>query len=576
MTYCATTSIICIARKSVTTIIIIKKFRRDDILTGELKDLKQSFIKRLEKLDRKRFKTDNIISVELAKQVSALSKEVNRQIGLLIDRQNEVQYVIVGDNRSIFIPELKRFRLVPGKLRGLRLVHTHLYGEPINDDDITDLAMLRLDSLTAIYVDEAGLPKSMDTIYLLPPNIENKTYDYLDEKDVYNQNINFLEFIRELEKEIEDKTAALFQVSSGNNAILAGVFKSKTEAKMALEELKELARSAGLNVLDTVYQIRNKVDPKYLLGVGKLKDLAIKAYQIGADYIIFDNNLQPSQAKEISKIVELKIMDRTQLILDIFAKRAHTDEGKLKVELAQLKYIMPRLSVKDDSLSRLTGGIGGRGPGETKLEIDRRRIKDRIAFLNRKLKQISKVRYTQRKRRLQREIPTVSIVGYTNAGKTTLINSLTNSSIYADNLMFATLDTSSKRLRFPEEKEIIITDTVGFIRDLPEDLKDAFKSTLDELYDADLFLHVVDISNPEFRKQIESVNKILEELNLIDVEQILVFNKIDLLDEESLKELKNEFPKAIFISAINRKTFNELLNRIFYILFRQKVKNGSS
>jgi len=530
----------------------------------------------LEKLDRKRFRTNNIISVDLAKQLSSLSREVSRQIGLLIDRQNEVQYVIVGDNRSIFIPELKRFRLVPGKLRGLRLVHTHLLDEPINDDDITDLAMLRLDSLTAIYVDNQGLPKGMDTIYLLPPNNEGKTFDFLDERDVYNQKLDYIEFIKGLEKEIEDKTDALYQVNRGNNAILVGVYKSKNDLKYALEELKELARSAGLNVLDTIYQIRNKVDSKYLIGIGKLKEIAIKAYQMGADYIVFDNNLQPSQAREISKIVELKVIDRTQLILDIFAKRAHTDEGKLKVELAQLKYIMPRLSVKDDSLSRLTGGIGGRGPGETKLEIDRRRIKDRIAFLNRKLKEISKNRFTQRKRRLQKDIPTVSIVGYTNAGKTTLINSLTNSKIYADNLMFATLDTSSKRLRFPEEKEIIITDTVGFIRDLPEDLKDAFKSTLDELYDADLFLHVVDISNPDFRRHIESVNNILEELNLLSVDQILVFNKIDLLDEDILNDIKKEYPDAVFISALQRKTFNELLNKIFYILFRKKVKNESS
>ncbi|KAA0259205.1 GTPase HflX [Deferribacter autotrophicus] len=546
------------------------------MLSGNTKDLKQSIIKKLEKLNRKKFKTDFIISPELAKRLSLLSKEINRQIGLLIDRYNEIQYVIVGDNKSIFIPELKRFRLVPGKLRGLRLVHTHLYNEGLTEDDITDLAMLRLDAVSAILINQEGLPAKIETAFLLPPNRENNIYNILDETDVYNQKTNFSEFIKNLEKEIEEKSISLFQIKKENNAFLVGCFKNKEEAKESLLELKELARSAGLNVVDTIYQIKQKVDPKYILGIGKLKNIAIRAYQLGVDYIIFDNNLTPSQAREISKLVEIKIMDRTQLILDIFAKRAHSNEGKLKVELAQLKYLMPRLSVKDDSLSRLTGGIGGRGPGETKLEIDRRRIKDKIAFLTRKLKQIEKTRDIQRKKRTKRDIPTVSIVGYTNAGKTTLINSLTNSNIYADNLMFATLDTSSKRLRFPEEKEIIITDTVGFIRDLPEDLKDAFKSTLEELYDADLLLHVVDISNKNYEKQIESVNKILEELNLKDMDTILVFNKIDLIDDETLKERKKEYPEAVFISALNRKTFQPLLDKIFYKIFKKKLKHASS
>ncbi|MGA1845947.1 GTPase HflX [Deferribacter abyssi] len=505
-----------------------------------------------------------------------LSKEINRQIGLLIDRSNEIQYVIVGDNKSIFIPELKRFRLVPGKLRGLRLIHTHLYNERLTEDDITDLAMLRLDAVSAILINQEGLPSKIETAFLMPPNKENKLYELLDETDIYNQKTSFIGFIKNLEKEIKEKSVSLFQVKEENNAFLVGCYKNKEEVNESLSELKELARSAGLNIVDTIYQIRKQVDPKYILGIGKLKNIAIRAYQLGVDYIIFDNNLTPSQAREISKLVEIKIMDRTQLILDIFAKRAHSNEGKLKVELAQLKYLMPRLSVKDDSLSRLTGGIGGRGPGETKLEIDRRRIKDKIAFLTRKLKQIEKTRTIQRKKRTKKDIPTVSIVGYTNAGKTTLINSLTNSKIYADNLMFATLDTSSKRLRFPEEKEIIITDTVGFIKDLPEDLKDAFKSTLEELYDADLLLHVIDISNKNYIKQIESVNKILEELNIKDIDTILVFNKIDLVNDEYLKEVKKKYPEAAFISALDRKTFQPLLDKIFYKIFKKKLKYASS
>lgn len=500
--------------------------------------------------------------------MSQLSNEYGRQIAFLIDRSDVVEYVIVGSNRDILIPRLERFSLIPGQLRGLRLVHTHLFGEPLTDDDLTDLALLRLDSITAICMDDSGHPISMQTATLLPPNISSgQSWQILDDTDLYNQTIPYHAFLSSLESEIKQKSKNLFHVKQKNKAIIAGVYKRGTDYEEHISELKELAQSSDIHVIDTFIQIKDRPHPKYVIGPGKLRDIVIQALQFGADFIIFDNDLNPAQAKSVTNFTEIKVIDRSQLILDIFAHRAKSNEGKLRVELAQLQYILPRLSSRDDSLSRLTGGIGGRGPGETKLEIDRRRIHDKIAFLRKKLKTIEKNRMVQKSRRRKNMLPIVSIVGYTNAGKSTLLNSMTNSEVYADNLMFATLDTSSKRIRFPEEREVIITDTVGFIRDLPKNLQGAFKSTLEELSDSDMLIHVVDASNFLYESHIKSVNIVIEELDLEEIKSILVFNKIDILSDEVLTHLKDLYPTAIFVSAFDRSTFKRLLEAIEYTLF---------
>jgi GTP-binding protein HflX len=415
-------------------------------------------------------------------------------------------------------------------------------------------------------------------------------FGFLDDTDPHRQETEYGSFIKALEKEIEDKTKALFRVKNAHSAILVGSYRKKYDAEEHMAELKELTESAGMDVLDVFIQIKQQVHPKYVMGPGKLKDVVIRALQTGADFIIFDNPLTPAQSRAVSEFTELKVLDRTQLILDIFARRAKSNEGKIRVELAQLKYILPRLTGRDDALSRLSGGIGGRGPGETKLEIDKRRINDRIAFLSGKLEKIEQNRVIQRSRRNRGGLPVVSIVGYTNAGKSTLLNNLTQSDVYSDDLMFATLDTSSKRIRFPEERDVIITDTVGFIRDLPENLKGAFKSTLEELHEADLLVHVADISNHSFMKHIGSVESVLNELGLNDKNVITVMNKSDLLppdeaafvldnilpdtvfaDERlhSLMELKNAKPDAVYISALDRKTFRTLLERIRFTLFTE-------
>ena len=467
--------------------------------------------------------------------------------------------MIVGDAKGVIIPPLEDYPLGRKALRGLRLVHTHLKEDPLNQDDLTDLALLRLDLIAAIGIKD-GLPGNIYVAHLMPQGSE-KDIEILPQKNFYTFKLEFHTFIQSLEEEMQ---RAIFfdQKDRRERAILVGVsVRPKYEQEDSVEELKELARSSDVIVLDTMIQRPKEINPKYLMGEGKLKELIINAMNRGATLLIFDQDLSPSQIKAITEFTELKVIDRTQLILDIFARRAHSKDGKVQVELAQLKYRLPRLTGKGTAMSRLMGGIGGRGPGEMKLEVDRRRVRDKINLLEKELKSLSEARRQRRHKRVQRGIPIVSIIGYTNAGKSTLLNSLTKSSVFVEDKMFATLDTSSRRLRFPREREVIITDTVGFIRNLPEDLMAAFKATLEELGDADLLLHVVDASNPRFEQHIESVGKILEELHLSKKPGTLVFNKIDKLGKEEVKNLTLRHD-AVAISALNSSTFQPLLNAI--------------
>lgn len=372
-----------------------------------------------------------------------------------------------------------------------------------------------------------------------------------------------------MESELEASRSTSTSVATGiEHAILISVTKATAhEADDSLDELKELSRTAGITVLDTIIQRPRQFSPRYLMGEGKIREVVIRALQLGATILIFDQELTPAQVRSISNLTELKVIDRSQLILDIFARRATTLDGKVQVELAQLKYLLPRLVGHGIQMSRLMGGIGGRGPGETKLEIDRRRIRERIAKLERELSQLAADRYQRRQKRVRSSLPIVSIVGYTNAGKSTLLNTLTQSHVFTENLLFATLDTSTRRLRFPREREVIITDTVGFIRSLPDSLLGAFKSTLEELNDADLLLHIVDASNPRFLEQINQVESILSDLHLDNKERVLVFNKSD-----KLLELKKVNPlqfmkikksahtmNALMITATDRKSITELI-----------------
>jgi GTP-binding protein HflX len=322
----------------------------------------------------------------------------------------------------------------------------------------------------------------------------------------------------------------------------------------------ELARSDDVVILDTVIQHRKMINPKFILGKGKLGEIMLTALRLNANLLIFNQELNPSQIRSITDHTELRVIDRTQLILDIFSRRALSREGKLQIEMAQLKYMLPRLTKRDDALSRLTGGIGGRGPGETRLEIDRRRINDRLSYLAKKLKQVSRERYQRRSRRRKKAIPVISLVGYTNAGKSTLLNTLTASEIRAEDKLFATLDPTSRRLRFPKEQEVIITDTVGFIRNLPAELIQAFKATLEELHEADLLVHVIDLSNPRFPDQVAVVENQLRELDLDKIACLKVLNKVDMVAEDFAEKMSKEY-KAVCLSALNHHTFGPFLDQ---------------
>jgi GTPase len=529
---------------------------------GNTLGLKQSQLHALRRTYRRRVDASQVISPELARHVTEVSRETNRQVGVLLDRKGDVQFVVVGDAHRLELPDVGRARAGSHRLRGLRLVHTHLRGEPLTRDDHTDLALLRLDLVAAVEVLPDGLPGKVHLAHLLPENPQGALWKDETAPSVHDLRYDAVAGPLALEEEFA-RASALRRTGGRERAILVGVGgrgRPRAEAEASLEELKELARTAGVEVIDALLQVRRDPDPRTLIGRGKLEEILLRSMQRMADILVFDADLSPSQAIHIAEATSLKILDRTQLILDIFAQRAQSADGKLQVELAQLKYLYPRLVGRDDSLSRLAGGIGGRGPGETKLEIDRRRVRDRITQLERRIEALSTDRQVRRKRRNLRGLPVISIVGYTNAGKSTLLNALTDSEVLAEDKLFATLDPTSRRLRFPRDREVIVTDTVGFIRDLPEDLVTAFRATLEELDDADLLLHVADASDPRLDGHVEAVEKILADLGLSDTPRLLVLNKVDRLTPgqgEALAHARG----AVAVSALSRQGLPELLHR---------------
>lgn len=531
-------------------------------IEGKISGLKASQVHALERIYRRKLPASELITGELARYLTELSRELQRQLGVIIDRAGSIQYVIVGDDREIVIPDLSRYSLGRSGLRGLRCVHTHLKEEPLSRDDMTDLELLRLDAMAVIGVRQDGLPGNFAYAHLLPTDKEGQI-ETVNLNDFHQLDLNFSAFIAALDQEMERTAAETVDLSDGRErALLVSVGQTgRQRMEDSMAELDELARTANLAVIDKVIQRPRKLNPRFLVGEGKLKEIIIRALQQRATLLVFDQDLTPNQVRSISAITEMKVIDRSQLILDIFAGRAQSRDGKVQVELAQLKYILPRLSGKGTAMSRLMGGIGGRGPGETKLEIDRRRIRDKIRRLEKQLDSLGRGRVQRRQKRIRAGLPIVSIVGYTNAGKSTLLNALTQSEVLTEDLLFATLDTATRRLRFPLDREVIITDTVGFIRDLPPSLIGAFKATLEELEDADLLLHLVDVSNPRFEEQIASVDKILADLDLGTRRNLLVFNKSDKVSAEDLKNLCRRF-QAVPVSALNRGSFGPLLDEM--------------
>lgn len=530
---------------------------------GQINGIKSQVRKRIDNLYRRRIAPETVVSPEVARDMARFSFEAGRQIGLMVARDGTVEMVLVGEPNSIYIPDLPKSRGGRGRLRGLRFVHTHLKEESLNQDDLMDLIFLRLDCIAAVRVDERGGAKEVEIAHIFPGcHGEHSGWEILPPEPCAAPRTDFLQLIGSLEDELEKNRRAESVETRKDRAILVSVAGSeRRDVRASVKELEELAQAAGITVAETIIQRQRQVNPKYLIGKGKLGEIMVAALQHGVDLLIFDQELNPSQVRAITDTTELRVIDRTQLILDIFAQRAQSREGKIQVEMAQLKYLLPRLGVKDDALSRLRGGIGVRGPGETKLEINRRRIKDRIAHLDRELTAVRKNRSQRRSRRLRNELPIISIVGYTNAGKSTLLNTLTQSRVFVEDQLFATLDPTSRRLRFPRDLEVIVTDTVGFIRDLPSDLLEAFAATLEELHDADLLLHVVDVSSPQCEEHIRSVEDVLEQLGLQRKPILLALNKMDRLSDEEVTRAVRRFG-GVPISALSTETLRPLISAL--------------
>jgi len=501
-------------------------------VTGNTTGLAPSQLRMLERIYRRRISPSDVVGPELATFLCEVSDEVGRQVGVLVDRRGTIEHVVVGDASSLMLPDVGRLRAARGRFRGLRLVHTHLRGEPLTRDDLTDLALLRLDLVAAIGVERGGRPGMVHMAHLQPQ--AGQPWVELPPRPAHALDVDFHGLIRSLEDEFARTTDRVAPTDRGKDrALLVHVsFGRRRESPGRIEELRELARSAGVNVLEVIEQHRPEPDPRYLLGRGKLRDVVVRAMQLGAELLIFDPDLSPGQARAISDFTDLKVIDRTMLILDIFAQRAQSRDGKLQVELAQLKYTLPRLIEKNTMMSRLTGGIGGRGPGETKLEVSRRRARERIQRLEKQIGELSRRRTVRRHRRTEREALTVSIVGYTNAGKSTLFNALTEADVLTADKLFATLDPTTRRLPCGLPRDVVLSDTVGFIRDLPQDLVNAFRATLEELTESDLLLHVVDAADPQADQHIDSVLRILDDLGLAEKPRLLVWNKGDLVSRQ--------------------------------------------
>ncbi|HVJ14027.1 MAG TPA: GTPase HflX [Polyangiaceae bacterium] len=542
---------------------------------GNTTGLPPSALRTLERIYRRRVPLDRIATPELVRSLAEASRETRRQVGALVHRSGEVDYVIVGHATGLMLPDIGRLRAAQGRFRALRLVHTHLFNEGLTRDDLVDLTRLRLDLVAAVLLGPDGEPLRMSWAYNVPAaNGRNQPYEIVGPLPYGHAQPDFGTLIGSLEDEFARQQKTREVRAKDGQAILIHVGEKRragamSRAKSSLDELASLAETAGVEVVDRVIQLRDALDPKYVLGAGKLEDVLMRAIDLDVETLIFDCDLSPAQALSIDARTDLRVLDRTQLILDIFAQRAESKDGKLQVELAQLKYSLPRLNQRDDALSRLTGGIGGRGPGETKLEIGRRRARDRIHRLERELKGLESQRRERRRQRERSEQPLVAIVGYTNAGKSTLLNALTNAGVLAEDKLFATLDPRARRLALPGGGFAILTDTVGFVRRMPKDLFAAFRSTFEEAKGADLLLEVIDASDPECDDHLETTEQVIDELELADRPRLRVYNKVDRLSDEE-RQVLAERRDGVLLSALSRPSTRELLQRIGELLNREQ------
>jgi GTP-binding protein HflX len=543
-----------------------------DEVFGNSKGLAPSELRAVRKLYQRSVDATELVSLDLAREMLSVAQGLRRRVGVLINRQGRVEVVVLGTKEIIYVPDLGRYRLGRSRLRNLRFIFTDLSRDKeqasIPYDVFADLERLRFDVVASIR--SAPNRVSMSFAYLVPAKgMDTATTMTEEVKDLGAYEDNFLERVEAIEQSL---AAEIVQLDSDEvGAVLVGVYeKGDGDPESSMLELRELARTAGVTVVDQVMQ-RRRIDPKTFIGSGKLQELVIRCLRLGAEVLVFDAELKPSQWRSITNSTELKVIDRSMLILDIFAQRAQSADGRLQVELAQLKYNLPRLVEKDAGLSRLSGGIGGRGPGETKLELGRRTIRDRIAELERRLSKVRQSRDFRRGRRRENQMQLVSVVGYTNVGKSTLFNLLTGSQVLAENKLFATLDPSQRRLFLPNMakdemaesggRTVVISDTVGFIRKLPVELETAFRATLEELYDAALLVHVVDAADPDVIGKYQAVRTILGQMDLAQLPELVVVNKIDLVAPAVIESLCKEL-QAVPVSAAKKVGIGALLAAI--------------
>lgn len=550
------------------------------------KGLKKSEIKQLNRLLQQRIPADRILTTDLADSVAELSHNTGYPLSVVVNRRGHVVNVTVGQPSEVNMPELRGVRVGPGRLCGHRIIHTRLKNGsqaaaaelPFNKENLQCLARNRLDLLAQIEVDPQGTfsrargeqsqyADAVRIAHLMPGrDSEGKLWKLLAPVTSRKaQDEDFEALIGALEDEFRRLAPGLPVAEGEERAVLAALINEGTDAWQLeddLDELAQLARTAGATICGRLTQSRPQPDPRYFMGSGKVQELALMVQEFGANLVITYQELSPAQQRTLEDVVGVKVIDRTELILDIFAQRARTREGKLQVELAQLKYLYPRLIGKGMALSRLGGGIGTRGPGETKLEIDRRRIRDRINLLEKETLRMRNYRDTQRRRRFEDNLPVVALTGYTNSGKSTLLNALTKSDVLVEDKLFATLDPTTRRTTLPDHSFVLLCDTVGFIKKLPTSLVAAFRATLEEVSVADVLLHVVDASHPNVMEHISSVYDVLQELNAVDKPIITVLNKAELVRKEDLRWLISQVPNPVVVSALKRLGLGSVLSTL--------------
>lgn len=554
-----------------------------ETIYGNLQGLKSSQLKQLQRLYHQRLPGDHLTTPEFAQRLAAISSDLDQPICTYVNRRGQVIRVGVGTPCQTQIPALERPRYGAERLSGIRCIATQLKPDAPSEATLTAMAIQRLDALVVLTVSSEGFErrgggvtgyiKNAYLAHLVPHPEANWTVSPPLSLDVIVQQ-DFLDLTEGLEEEFRREYVAQQVDADHDRVLLVGVMTSDLTPQQFQDGLAELARlveTAGGEVLQVVKQRRSQPHPQTVVGEGKVQEISLAAQTVGASLIVFDRDLSPAQARNLEMHIGVRVVDRTEVILDIFAQRAQSGAGKLQVELAQLEYMMPRLTGRGRAMSRLGGGIGTRGPGETKLETERRAIQRRITRLQQEVNQLQAHRARLRQQRQHQEVPSIALVGYTNAGKSTLLNALTNAEVYTADQLFATLDPTTRRLMLTdpitqESLPIVLTDTVGFIHELPPSLMDAFRATLEEVTEADALLHVVDLSHSAWHSQIRSVMAILSEMPITPGPALLAFNKIDQADSDTLALAQEEFPQAVFISASDRLGLETLRHRLVQLV----------